>query len=108
MSTKLPNEQARIDQAIVDEIFAILPEEWTGFSVTIEPRTGLDGGRQIVTMVDPDRAGAAVEPSDDLRTAIGALVAWLAEVERPWDKLTYAGWTDEQGAWHVKITAPLP
>ena len=78
MSTKLPNEQARIDQAIVDEIFAILPEEWTGFSVTIEPRTGLDGGGQIVTMVDPDRAGAAVEPSDDLRTAIGALVAWLA------------------------------
>lgn len=106
--SKLPNEQAKIDQRIVDEIFAILPESWNGFTVTIESRVGLDGGGESVTMINPDVAGETVEPSEDLRAAVGAIAAWFAEVERPWQTLTYAGWIDPEGAWHMKITAPLP
>lgn len=108
MTTKLPDEQSKIDQRIVDEIFAVIPEEWTAFLVTIEPRTGLDGGGQAITILQPDQADAAVEASDDLRAAVGEIADYFRSVERPWERLTYMGWVDPQGAWHMKITAPLP
>ncbi|MDK9695569.1 MAG: hypothetical protein OEL76_04200 [Siculibacillus sp.] len=106
--TELPQEQRDLDQKIVDEIFAILPEEWTAFQVVIEPRRDLDGGGQIVTVRHPETEGADVEASDDLRAAIGDLVAWFASVERRWDVLTYAGHVDQSGMWRLKIKAPLP
>ena len=108
MSTKLPSEQSKIDQKIVDEIFAVVPEAWSAFRVTIEPRAGLDGGGQAITIQQPDVAGADAEASDDLRAAVAELAEYFASVERKWERLTYDGWVDPQGAWHMKITAPLP
>jgi hypothetical protein len=106
--TKLPTEQSHIDQKIIDEIFAVLPESWQGFLVTIEPRTGLDGGGQIISFRQSDAQGEEVEPTAELRAAVAELAAFFAEVGRKWERLAYAGHVDPAGAWHMKITAPLP
>ncbi|TBW36590.1 hypothetical protein EYW49_13400 [Siculibacillus lacustris] len=106
--TVLPNEQSAIDQKIIDEVFAIIPEAWQGFIVSIEPRTGLDGGGQTIAILQPDQTAETVEPTDELRAAVAELAAWFDGIGRKWDRLVYAGYVDPTGAWHLKITAPLP
>ena len=107
MTTQLPPEQSAIDRKILDELFEIVPDEWDAFLLTVEPRKS-DGGGQIVTIVNPDVAGASLSPTPVIRGEIAKLAAFLARERRQWERLTYAAFADEAGTWRVKITAPLP
>jgi hypothetical protein len=107
MTSALPPEQSTIDRAILDELFEIVPDEWDAFLLSVEPRK-VDGGGQIVTIVNPDVAGAKIPPSAEIRAQIAKLVAFFAREKRVWERLTYAAHADEAGTWRVKITAPLP
>ncbi|MDR3373395.1 MAG: hypothetical protein P4L98_06660 [Ancalomicrobiaceae bacterium] len=107
MTTKLSPEQSAIDRLIVDEIFDTIPEEWTCFALIVEPRM-LDGGGQVVTLINPEVVGAEMEPSTTIRGHVGELVAFLAKEGRTWERLTYQASLDDSGAWRLKITAPLP
>ncbi len=107
MTTKLSPEQSAIDRKIVDEVFETIPEDWKAFFVIVEPRT-LDGGGELITIVNPDVAGAAMEPSDTIRANVAELVAFLGQESRTWERITYAASMDDSGAWRLKITTPLP
>lgn len=108
MSTAIPAEQSAIDRKIVDEMFAITPEEWKSILLAVEPRVGLDGGGVAITLCNPDVAGADTEPSPELRGFVGEMVAYLAREKRAWDRLSYTAFLDPQGAWRLKIVVPLP
>lgn len=105
--SELPADQGRIDRTIVDELFAIVPEDWDAFVMTVEPREA-DGDGQAITILHPERADAEVEPSAPIRAAVAELAAFFAREGRRWERLTYAAHTDGDGAWRVRITAPLP
>lgn len=107
MSTKLSPEQSALDRLIVDEIFDTIPEEWRCFSLIVEPRQ-LDGGGQIITLINPEVTGQEMEPSATIRQHVGELATFLAKEGRKWDRITYQAGLDDSGAWRLKITAPLP
>jgi hypothetical protein len=107
MTSTLPPEQSAIDRAMLDELFEIVPDEWDAFLLSIEPRK-VDGGGQIVTIVNPDVDGAKISPTAGIRAQVAKLVAFLAREKRAWERLTYAAHADEAGTWRVKITVPLP
>lgn len=107
MTTQLPPEQSAIDRKILDELFEIVPDEWDAFLLTVEPRKS-DGGGQIITIVNPDVAGASLSPTPAIRGEVAKLAAFLARERRQWERLSYAAFADEAGTWRVKITAPLP
>lgn len=107
MTSTLPPEQSEIDRKILDELFEIVPDEWDAFLLSVEPRK-VDGGGQVVTLVNPDVAGATVPVTATLRGQVARLVAFFGREKRSWERLTYAAFADEAGTWRVKITAPLP
>ena len=107
MTSTLPPEQSAIDREILDELFEIVPDEWDAFLLSVEPRK-LDGDGQIVSIVNPDVAGAEIPVSDAIRKLIVKLAAFFEREKRTWERLTYAAFADESGTWRVKITAPLP
>ena len=106
--TALPPEQSAIDRKIVDELFDIVPDDWNAFLMSIEPRRGLDGGGFVISIVNPDVAGAEVMPTPTIRSGVVELATFFTRQALTWERLTYAGHLDEQGAWRLKITAPLP
>lgn len=106
--SQLPPEQSALDRKIIDELFEIVPEEWTSFVMTVEPRAGLDGGGQAISILHPEEAGAEVEPTPTIREAVDGLAAFFAREGRTWERLTYTAQADEAGTWRLKISAPLP
>jgi hypothetical protein len=107
MTSTLPPEQSALDREILDELFEIVPDEWDAFLLSVEPRK-LDGDGQIVTIVNPDVAGAEIPATEAIRACVAKLAAFFAREKRSWERLTYAAFADEAGTWRVKITAPLP
>jgi hypothetical protein len=106
--TALPPEQSALDRKIVDELFEIVPEDWTAFVMTVEPRADLDGGGQAISILHPEEAGAEVAPTAPIREAVAGLAAFFAREGRTWERLTYTAQADEAGTWRLKISAPLP
>ncbi len=106
MSTanNLPPEQTKLDREIVDELFNIIPEDWTAVVMTVEPAA--EGQR--ISILNPDIAGAETEATPELRTSIAALAKLLANDGRRWEELIYAAHADEQGTWKLRISVPLP
>jgi hypothetical protein len=107
MTTQLSPEQSAIDRRITDEIFETIPEDWKCFLVLVEPRT-VDGGGEMITIVNPEIPGAMMEPSDTIRANVTELIAFLAKEQRKWERITYIAQMDDSGAWRLKITTPLP
>jgi hypothetical protein len=107
MTSNLPPEQSAIDREILDELFEIVPDEWDAFLLTVEPRK-VDGDGQIVSIVNPDVAGAEIPVTEAIRGHVAKLAEFFSREKREWERLTYAAFADEAGTWRVKITAPLP
>lgn len=106
MANNLPPEQTALDRKIVDELFEIVPEDWNAFVMSVEPAS--EGGVPAITILNPDVAEAEVEPSEVIRSNVGELVAFLAKEGRKWERLVYQAFVDPEGAWRLKIVAPIP
>lgn len=107
MEPKLPPEQSKIDRAIIDELFAVVPEEWNAFIMVVEPRA-TDGGGVSIAILNPDEPGAEAEANQVIRDNVDKLVAFLAKEKRSWETLTYKAFSTAEGAWKINITVPLP
>jgi hypothetical protein len=109
MSTpQLPPQQSAIDRKLVDQLFEIVPEDWNAFIMGVEPRKDLDGGGFVIRILNPDVDDAEIEPTDAIRASVAELAAFFEKDGRAWERLIYAAYVDPTGAWHLKITAPLP
>lgn len=108
MTLQIPAEQSAIDRKIVDEMFAITPEDWKSILLAVEPRKNLDGGGVAITLCNPDVAGEEVEPTEEMRAYVGEMVTFLEREKRAWERLSYTAFVDPQGAWRLKIVVPLP
>ena len=107
MTTKLPPEQSKLDRVILDELFAIVPEDWNAFYMVVEPRKG-DGDGVTIAILNPDNPAGEVEPTALIRESVDKLVAFLAREKRAWETITYKAFQTPDEAWRVNITVPLP
>jgi hypothetical protein len=106
--SQIPAEQAKLDRDIIDELLGIIPEDWNAVTMVVEPRAGLDGGGVSITILNPDIAGAEIEPSAEIRKSADQLAAYFSRAQKTWDRLTYAAAADPSGVWRLNIKAPLP
>jgi hypothetical protein len=92
----------RIDEKIVDELFDIVPEDWTSFVLTIT-----SDGSKIALDLSNTEEDEDIEPSETLHAACLELAAFLKQQEQEWETIRYEAALQDDGDWSMTITVPL-
>src|SRR5687768_1418955 len=97
----LQEEEAPLDQAIVDELIAATPEWWE--SAKLEIGSPDPGNSADCRISSPDGLTDRVDATPELRGAIARLSQLFARYGHRWQRATYVARRLDDGGWTFQV-----